>query len=92
MVIYCAVGGRMSLMGAVYGCLLVNFGRTIFSESFPALWLFLMGGVFILVTMVFPDGLAGIIKKYGVTWWAYIKKPFDKGEGDQQPPASEVSS
>jgi urea transport system permease protein len=42
MVIFCAVGGRMSLVGAVYGALLVNAGKTCFSESFPDLWLFLM--------------------------------------------------
>ncbi|HNS94300.1 MAG TPA: urea ABC transporter permease subunit UrtC, partial [Thauera sp.] len=42
MVIFAAVGGRMSLVGAVYGALLVNFGKTYFSESFPDLWLFLM--------------------------------------------------
>ncbi len=63
MVIFCAVGGRMSLLGAVYGTLAVSFGRTYFSESFPDLWLFLMGGVFILVTMVFPLGLAGMVDR-----------------------------
>src|SRR5690606_11288129 len=39
MVIYAAVGGRMSLVGAVYGALLINFGKTYFSESFPDAWL-----------------------------------------------------
>jgi urea transport system permease protein len=60
MVIAAAVGGRISLFGAVYGSLLVNFGKTYFSESFPELWLFLLGGLFIAVVMVFPDGLAGV--------------------------------
>ena len=60
MVIFAAVGGRASLLGAVYGTLLVNFGKTYFSESFPQLWLFLMGGLFIAVVMFFPNGLAGI--------------------------------
>jgi urea transport system permease protein len=41
MVIYAAVGGRMSLVGAVYGTLLVNAARPI-SRAFPDLWLFLM--------------------------------------------------
>lgn len=63
MVIFCAVGGRMSLLGAVYGTLAVSFGRTYFSEQFPDLWLFLMGGVFILVTMIFPLGLAGLVDR-----------------------------
>jgi len=60
MVIYAAVGGRMSLVGAVYGTLLVNAGKTFFSESFPDLWLFLMAALFIGVTMAFPMGLAGL--------------------------------
>lgn len=65
MVIFAAVGGRMSLIGAVYGCLLINFGKTAFSETFPELWLFLMGGLFIAVVMFFPNGLAGLWEDYG---------------------------
>lgn len=64
MVIFAAVGGRMSLIGVVYGTLLVNVGKTTFSETFPELWLFLMGGLFIAVVMFFPNGLAGIYEKY----------------------------
>jgi urea transport system permease protein len=63
MVIFTAVGGRMSLLGAVYGALLVNYAKTSFSESFPQLWLFLMGGLFISVVMFFPNGLAGLLDK-----------------------------
>jgi len=80
MVIFCAVGGRASLVGAVYGTLLVNYGKTVFSETYPELWLFLMGGLFISVVMFFPNGLAGIwdnlATKYG--WFkdkADAKKP-----------------
>ncbi|BEV08766.1 MULTISPECIES: urea ABC transporter permease subunit UrtC [unclassified Methylophilus] len=80
MVIFCAVGGRASLIGAVYGTLLVNYGKTVFSETYPELWLFLMGGLFISVVMFFPNGLAGIwdnlATKYG--WFkdkADAKKP-----------------
>ena len=62
MVIFAAVGGRMSLIGAVYGTLVVNYGKTVFSESYPELWLFLMGALFIGVVMAFPNGLAGILK------------------------------
>ena len=65
MVIFAAVGGRMSLLGAVYGALLVNYGKTYFSESFPELWLYLMGGLFIVVVMYFPNGLAGLWDTHG---------------------------
>lgn len=60
MVIFCAVGGRLSILGAVYGALLVNWAKTSFSESFPELWLLGLGGLFIAVVMAFPNGLAGV--------------------------------
>lgn len=60
MVIFCAVGGRISILGAVYGALAVNWAKTTFSESFPELWLLGLGGLFIAVVMAFPNGLAGI--------------------------------
>lgn len=78
MVIYAAVGGRMSLVGAVYGTLLVNAGKTYFSESFPDLWLFLMAAMFIGVTMALPMGLAGVWSDHVVTWWE--KRRIKKAE------------
>ena len=64
MVIFCAVGGRMSLLGAVYGALLVNWAKTTFSESFPELWLLGLGALFIAVVLAFPNGLAGLYNDY----------------------------
>jgi len=63
MVIFCAVGGRLSVIGAVYGSLIVNFGKTAFSEASPETWLYLMGGTFIAVVMFFPNGLAGVVER-----------------------------
>ena len=78
MVIFAAVGGRMSLVGAVYGALLVNFGKTYFSESFPDLWLFLMAAMFLGVVLAFPDGLAGVYNNRIKPWlsnrWARRKQ------------------
>jgi len=70
MVIFTAVGGRLSVLGAILGCLIVNFGKTTFSEAYPDLWLYLMGGTFIAVVMFFPNGLAGLLEKI----------PFRKGK------------
>src|SRR6202011_3485913 len=64
MVIYTAVGGRMSIFGAVWGSLLVNFAKTSLSESFPQLWLFGLGALFIAVVLAFPNGLSGIWLDY----------------------------
>ncbi|MGE0861404.1 MAG: urea ABC transporter permease subunit UrtC [Gammaproteobacteria bacterium] len=98
MVIFTAVGGRLSLVGAVYGSLLVNFGKSYFSESFPELWLFLMGGLFIAVVMLFPNGLAGLADSYR-DWQARRRArdlPRPSGAspaptaGDDSPPPSNL--
>lgn len=68
LVIYAAVGGRLSLFGAVYGTLLVNWAKTSFSETFPELWLLAMGGLFIGVVMAFPNGVAGLYASYIEPW------------------------
>lgn len=74
MVIFAAVGGRMSLIGAVYGTLLVSYGKTYFSESAPEMWLFLMGALFIAVVMAFPNGLAGIYQNHREKLFALFNK------------------
>lgn len=89
MVIFAAVGGRMSLVGAVYGALLVNFGKTYFSETFPDLWLFMMAAMFLGVVLAFPDGLAGVYKNRIKPWvssrWAARQKAA-------RPPSSPANS
>ncbi len=67
MVIFCAVGGRLSIFGAIYGTLLVNWAKTTFSELLPELWLFGLGGLFIAVVLLFPNGLAGIYNSFLAT-------------------------
>src|SRR6266702_1488757 len=84
MVIYTAVGGRLSILGAVYGTLLVNFAKTSFSESFPELWLFGLGGLFIAVVLAFPNGLAGIWSDHvapRITSLFTSRKPSKPGNG-----------
>ena len=66
MVIYAAVGGRLSLIGTVYGTLVVFAAKTFFSENFPEIWLYLLGSLFILVVMFLPTGLAGFVER--VRW------------------------
>lgn len=65
MVIWVAVGGRATLVGAVIGSILVNFAKSILSEQFPAVWLFFQGALFLLVVTALPDGLVGWVKKDG---------------------------
>lgn len=69
MVIYAAVGGRLSLIGAVYGTLLVTYAKTTLSDNFPEIWLYFVGGLFIFVVMFLPSGLAGLFDRFKGRWW-----------------------
>jgi urea transport system permease protein len=61
--IWVAVGGRGTLVGAMIGAVLVNFGKTWLTGSFPDFWLFFLGGLFVLVTLAMPKGIVGIYRQ-----------------------------
>jgi urea transport system permease protein len=65
MVIWVAVGGRGTLIGAILGTMLVRLAQTFLSESFPAIWLFFQGALFLIVVTVLPDGIIGWFKCSG---------------------------
>jgi urea transport system permease protein len=60
MIIWVAVGGRGTLYGAVIGAFLVNYAKTYFTGAFAELWLFLLGGLFVLSTLYLPKGVVGL--------------------------------
>ena len=64
MVIWVAVGGRGTLIGAIIGTLLVRLAQTFLSERFPQVWLFFQGALFLTVVTVLPNGIVGWIKDY----------------------------
>ncbi len=72
MVIWVAVGGRGTLIGAILGTLIVRLGRTFLSEQFPEIWLFFQGLLFLLVVTVLPDGIVGWVTTQGVKQLRYI--------------------
>jgi urea transport system permease protein len=59
-VIWVAVGGRGTLVGAILGAVLSNLGKTWFTSVLPEIWLFALGALFIFVTLFLPRGLMGI--------------------------------
>ncbi len=76
-VIWVAVGGRGTLTGAVIGAILVNYAKTTFTSGFLApYWLFMLGGLFIGVTLLLPRGIVGTIQ---YKWEQLQQKP---AEGD----------
>jgi urea transport system permease protein len=60
--IWTAVGGRGTLFGPVVGAALVNLGKSWFTQALPEYWLFLLGLLFILVTLFLPRGVAGLLR------------------------------
>ena len=64
-VIWVAVGGRGTLTGAVIGAVLVNYAKTIFtSGSLAPYWLFMLGALFVLVTLLLPRGIVGTVRHW----------------------------
>ena len=70
MVIWVAVGGRGTLVGAALGAVGVNWARSVLTNYFPELWPFFLGGLFIAVVLLFPDGLVGLFARMKDRWTA----------------------
>jgi urea transport system permease protein len=60
-VIWVAIGGRGSLYGAALGAVLVNYAKTYFTGALPEIWLFMLGALFVAVTLFMPKGIVGSI-------------------------------
>jgi len=61
--IWTAVGGRGTLAGPILGAGIVNGAKTIFTVALPEYWLYVLGSLFILVTLFLPDGVVGLMKR-----------------------------
>lgn len=62
--IWVAVGGRGTLAGAIVGAGVVNGAKSFFTQAFPEYWLYVLGLMFILVTLFMPQGIVGLINKW----------------------------
>ncbi|NOI79824.1 urea ABC transporter permease subunit UrtC [Vibrio tubiashii] len=60
-VVWVALGGRATLFGAIVGALVINYAKSWFTVEFPEVWLFALGGLFVLSTLYFPKGLIGFV-------------------------------
>jgi urea transport system permease protein len=74
-VLWVAVGGRGTLTGAVVGAILVNYAKTTFTSGpLAPYWLFMLGGLFVAVTLLLPHGIVGTAQQ----WWASRRKPHEQ--------------
>src|SRR6187399_1688056 len=70
-VIWVAVGGRGTLIGAALGAIVVNYAKTVFTSGpLAPYWLFMLGALFILVTLLLPKGIIGTFNAWYEPWSA----------------------
>ena len=70
-VIWVAVGGRGTLIGAALGAVVVNYAKTYFTSGpLAPYWLFMLGAMFILVTLLLPKGIVGTFNAWWEPWKA----------------------
>ena len=84
-VIWTAVGGRATLAGPIVGAVLVNGVKSYFTAAMPAAWLFVLGGLFVFVTLFLPRGIVGTLA-HGWTALAELRRAA-RGEKEIAPPA-----
>ncbi len=86
-VIWAAVGGRMSLFGAIFGAIFINASQSYVGDEFQASWFIILGTTFILVVRFLPKGLAGLFE-YVIGYIPYRAKGSPGTRADA-PAASE---
>jgi urea transport system permease protein len=74
MAIWVAVGGRGSLIGAVIGAVIVAGGKNWLTNTIPAAWLYVLGGLFVVVTLFLPRGLVGLVPKLRLALAAVLRR------------------
>ena len=63
-VVWVAIGGRGTLYGAVIGAVIVNYAKTFFTGAMPEVWLFMLGGLFVISTIYLPKGVVGVLQQF----------------------------
>jgi urea transport system permease protein len=76
LVIWVAIGGRGTLYGAIVGAFIVNYASTYFTSALPEVWLYALGGLFVVVTLFLPKGVVGLISQ--------IKDKLNKDNKNQE--------
>ncbi len=76
-VVWCAVGGRATLVGPIIGAIGVNSLKSWASRAAPDYWLVILGGLFVVVVLLLPGGIVSIPARIKALWQRFAKKPDD---------------
>jgi len=70
--VWVAIGGRGTLIGAIIGAIIVNYAKSLLSESFPDFWTYFLAILFIGAVLLFPRGIIGLLRKEGWHWPPWV--------------------
>jgi urea transport system permease protein len=79
-VVWCAVGGRATLIGPIIGAIAVNAAKSYATRAFAEQWLFFLGGMFIFVTLFMPKGIVGIPSQLRELSKKWKRRPIEPAE------------
>ncbi|MDC3415886.1 urea ABC transporter permease subunit UrtC [Aquibacillus salsiterrae] len=68
MVLWVALGGRGTIIGPIIGAVFVNAAKTGLSESYPDMWTYFIGALFVIVVIFLPKGIVGLFEKFQERW------------------------
>ncbi len=88
-VVWCAVGGRATLVGPIIGAISVNALKSWASRAAPDYWLVILGGMFVIVVLLLPGGIVSIPSRLKALWARFKKKPAEAEPPKATPPPSE---
>jgi urea transport system permease protein len=74
-VVWCAVGGRGNLLGPILGAISVNALKSYATRAFAEQWLYVLGSLFIFVTLFMPRGIIGLPEQFRTLWQRFGGKP-----------------
>jgi len=82
MVLWAAIGGRYSILGAAIGAIVTNSAKSFLSETYPEFWTFILGGLFLVVVLYLPNGLAGLTNSVKARFFKKEKQEVQKHATD----------
>ena len=90
-VVWVAVGGRGTLVGPILGAVGVNWLKSLATHKAPEYWLFILGGLFVIVTLFFPKGLVGVPEQIRGLRWRWLARALPPLAEEAPPPPAKTS-
>src|SRR5688572_4995936 len=93
-VVWCAVGGRGTLVGPILGAISINALKSYATRAFPDLWLIILGGLFVFMVLFLPGGLVSLPNRLHALWKKFrpTPPPIDPTPATSEPQVASAKS